>query len=67
MSHRFQVIEQIAFSLVVLFGLMCFAVVVYGYSPDARQAVHAAMQASSQLPMACPTSPTDTCVAYLVN
>jgi hypothetical protein len=67
MTHRFQVLEQLAFSLVTLFGLMCFAVVVYGYSPDARSAVHAAMQASSQFPVACTGNPSDTCVAYLVN
>jgi hypothetical protein len=67
MSHRFQVLEQIAFLLVVMFGLMCFGVVVYGGSPDARSAVHAAIQASSQLPTPCPANANDACIAYLVN
>jgi hypothetical protein len=32
MSQRFRMLEQIAFSLVVMFGLVCFAVVTYAIS-----------------------------------
>jgi hypothetical protein len=54
--------EKIAFSLVTVFGLMCFAVVVYGSSPEARDAVHEIVQAGSALPAAtCSMNPADPC------
>jgi hypothetical protein len=60
--------EKIAFSLVTLFGLMCFAVVVYGSSPDARDALHEVVHASSALPGAtCSMNPTDPCTMYWLN
>jgi hypothetical protein len=61
-----KVFEKIAFSLVILFGLMCFAVVVYGHSPDARDLVQEAMQ-SEWLTATCAQSPIDTCTTYLLN
>ncbi|GLU33710.1 hypothetical protein WKR88_03305 [Trinickia caryophylli] len=60
--------EKVAFSLVTLFGLMCFAVVVYGRSPGAREAVHEVVQASSTWPMnACSMKPDDPCTIYWLN
>ncbi len=61
-------LEKIAFSLVTLFGLMCFAVVVYGSSPDVRDVVHEAMQDGSELPAAtCALSPGDAYITYIAN
>ncbi|MEA3118829.1 MAG: hypothetical protein QOI13_2099 [Paraburkholderia sp.] len=63
-----KVFEKIAFSLVTLFGLMCFAVVVYGSSPYARDAVHEVVQAGGEMPAAtCALSPVDTCMMYWLN
>ncbi|PMS33281.1 hypothetical protein B0G57_120100 [Trinickia symbiotica] len=60
--------EKIAFSLVTMFGLMCFAVVVYGSSPDARDAVHEVIHASENWPASsCSMSPTDPCTMYWLN
>lgn len=67
MSQRFRVLEQIAFLLVVMFGLICFAVVVYGYSPRARHAVHAVIETGRQFPAPCSSPSPDSCVAYLIN
>jgi hypothetical protein len=63
-----KVFEKIAFSLVTLFGSMCFAVVVYGSSPHAHEAVHEIMQVSKELPAAtCALSPIDTCMMSWLN
>ncbi len=60
--------EKIAFSLVTMFGLMCFAVVVYGSSPDARDAVHEVIRAGKTWPAAgCSMSPSDPCTMYWLN
>jgi hypothetical protein len=60
--------EKFAFSLVTLFGLMCFSVVVYGSNPGVRDAVHEVMQARSTFPTsACSMSPTDPCTMYWLN
>jgi hypothetical protein len=60
--------EKVAFSLVTLFGLSCFAVVVYGSSPDTRDAVHEVMRVSSTLPAStCSMSPADPCTMYWLN
>jgi hypothetical protein len=58
--------EKFAFSLVTLFGLMCFAVVVYGSSPDARDAVHEVIQAGSATTN-CTMSPMNPCTMYWLN
>jgi hypothetical protein len=51
-----------------MFGLMCFAVVVYGSSPDARDAVHEVIHASENWPASsCSMSPTDPCTMYWLN
>lgn len=63
-----KVFEKIAFSLVTMFGLMCFAVVVYGRSPDARDAVHAVMQAGRVWPADnCSMAPTDPCMMFWLD
>ena len=60
--------EKFAFSVVTLFGLMCFAVVVYGRSPEARDAVHQIVQAGTVWPMgACSMAPDDPCTIYWLN
>jgi hypothetical protein len=61
-----KVFERIAFSLVTMFGLMCFAVVVYGSSPDARDAVHDVIQASRQS-TTCSMNAFDPCTMYWLN
>jgi hypothetical protein len=60
--------ERIAFSLVTLFGASCFAVVVYGSSPETRDAVHEVMQAGSVLPGGnCSMTASDPCTMYWLN
>jgi hypothetical protein len=63
-----KVFEKIAFSLVTLFGSMCFAVVVYGSSPRAHDAVREVMQVGQELPAAtCALSPLDICMMSWLN
>lgn len=60
--------EKIAFSLVTLFGLMCFAVVVYGRSPVARDAIHHVVRAGAVWPMnVCSMAPGDPCTVAWLN
>jgi hypothetical protein len=60
--------ERIAFSLVTLFGLTCFAVVVYGSSAEAREVVHEVVHAGSSLPVAsCSMNVNDPCPMVWLN
>jgi hypothetical protein len=70
MPHRFQVIERIAFSLVVLSAVACSAFIAYETSPDVRQVLHAgktALQWSGEYSLICASPVTDACANLPVD
>jgi hypothetical protein len=65
MTHRFQVLEKIAFSLVVCSALACFGFIAYQSSPDLRQdwqRSEAFVLNGNVFPYACAAAIDDPCL-----
>lgn len=64
MPHRYQLLEKIAFSLVVLSAVVCSTFIAYESSPGFRDGLEEGKQLiakSGQYSYACTTLPTDPC------
>lgn len=64
MTHRFQVFERIAFSLVVLSAAACSAFIAYERCPDVKQVLQVGekvLRYSGQYAYVCATPAADTC------
>jgi hypothetical protein len=70
MPHRFQVLERIAFSLVVLSAAACSAFIAYETSPGVRQVLHAgktALQWSGEYSFVCASPLTNACANFPID
>jgi hypothetical protein len=64
MPHRFQLLEKFAFSLVVMFGAACFALVAYDTSPDLQDSVQVGkevLRKSGEYAFACSSDTQALC------
>ncbi|MCX4160884.1 MULTISPECIES: hypothetical protein [Paraburkholderia] len=64
MPHRYQLLEKIAFSLVVLSAVMCSTFIAYESSPEFRGDLKAGkdlIAKSGQYSYGCTTVPSDPC------
>ena len=64
MPHRFQLLEKIAFSLVVASAMACTSFLTYEQCPDVRTAIHdgrALMRESAKYTVVCAPSDIDPC------
>jgi hypothetical protein len=67
MPPRYQLLERFAFSLVVLFALMCSAFIVWESSPDLRENVHQGKELllkSSEYTFSCASMATEPCAGF---
>ncbi|CAB3786822.1 hypothetical protein LMG28688_02349 [Paraburkholderia caffeinitolerans] len=70
MSHRFQLLEKFAFSIVVLFAVTCSSYIAWESSPDLRANVAVGKELflkSGQYSYACATVSGDPCAQYPVE
>ena len=64
MPHRYQLIERIAFSLVVLSAVACSAFIAYEQVPGVKAAMHTGediLRQSGEYSFACASSVSDVC------
>lgn len=67
MPHRYQLLEKFAFSLVVLFAVMCSSYIAWESSPDLRENVQQGKELflkSGQYTYACGTAADDPCPQF---
>jgi hypothetical protein len=67
MPQRFQVLEKIAFSLVVMSAVACSGFIAYERDPDVKivlQAGKTAMQWSGEYSFACASPAANTCANF---
>ncbi|MDR3100535.1 MAG: hypothetical protein LBV73_26175 [Paraburkholderia sp.] len=70
MSHRFQLLEKFAFSIVVLFAVMCSSYIAWESSPNLRDNLEVGKELfmkSGQYSYACATVAADPCAQFPVE
>jgi hypothetical protein len=70
MTHRFQLFEKIAFSLVCWSAAACSAFIAYERCPDIKVILHAGKEVlrySGEYSMACATPTVDACGQLPLN
>jgi hypothetical protein len=70
MTHRFQLFEKIAFSLVCWSAAACSAFIAYERCPDIKVVLHAGeevLRYSGQYSFACAAPAADVCAQFPTN
>lgn len=70
MTHRFQLLEKIAFSLVCWSAAACSAFIAYERCPDIKVVLHASkevLRASGEYSLACSAPAADVCTQFPSN
>ena len=70
MTHRFQLLEKIAFSLVCWSAAACSAFIAYERCPDIKVVLHAGKEVlrySGEYSFVCASPVVDTCTQFTTN
>lgn len=68
MPHRFELLERIAFSMLVCSAVACSTFIAYEKSPDFRDAAHTVARMSAETPpLGCTPSDNTYCLQYTLE